>query len=510
MRLGSSAPLSFVVCRVAAGELKSAAISKPADNFLLLPHNHTMLDHHAVFVDLETTGATATHDRITEIGVIEVNRGQLVSEWSTLVNPGMSIPPIITSLTGISNAMVAAAPDFADICHDVLRRIEGKLFIAHNARFDYGFLKNEFRRCGLTFNARVLCTVKLSRKLYPQHPRHNLDALLARHALDCEARHRALGDARVLWLLAQKWTAERGETLVNAAVDVLVKSQTVPVGLPDLAFNDIPETPGVYLFYGDKDVVLYVGKSINIRARVMAHFAGDHRVNKDMQIAREIKRIDWKPTAGELGALLLESRLVKQLAPVHNRQLRRNTQLCAWHWRVQDSDRAPSLATADDIDPANFGDLYGLFRTRATALEALREIAATHGLCNILLGLEKRATPTSPCFAHQIKRCRGACVGLESHALHALRLQQALASLRTLPWPFEGRIAIRENIKGSDDAELHVLDRWCYLGTVRSEAELHALTEVRSAPVFDVDTYKILKRFIAKPPQGASIVRLAA
>ena len=469
-----------------------------------------MLDQHVVFVDLETTGATATHDRITEIGIIEVNRGRLISEWSTLVNPGMSIPPMIQSLTGITNTMVALAPSFAEIQRDVLQRLEGKLFIAHNARFDYGFFKNEFRRCGVTFNARVLCTVKLSRKLYPQHPRHNLDTLLERHGLDCEARHRALGDAKVLWLLAQKWTAERGATLVRAAVDVLLKSQSVPAGLPDLAFDNIPEAPGVYFFHGDNDVVLYVGKSINMRARVMSHFSGDHRVNKDMQIAQQIIRIDWKQTAGELGALLLESKLVKQLAPVHNRQLRRNAQLCAWHWTESDRDGAPRLATADDIDPARFGDLYGLFRSRATAIEALREIAATHGLCSILLGLEQR---TGACFAHQIKRCRGACVGLESREQHALRLQQALASLRTLPWPFGGRIAIRESAADGENAELHVLDHWCYLGTVRNEAELHDIgdvSETRAAPVFDVDTYKILKRYIAKPPRGASIVRLAA
>ena len=466
-----------------------------------------MLEQHAVFVDLETTGTTATHDRITEIGIIEVNRGRLISEWSTLVNPGMSIPPMIQSLTGITNDMVALAPAFADIQRDVLQRLDDKLFIAHNARFDYGFLKNEFRRCGVSFNARVLCTVKLSRKLYPHHARHNLDTLLERHGLDCEARHRALGDAKVLWLLAQKWTEERGPSLVQSAMDLLVKSQTVPAGLPDLAFADIPEAPGVYFFYGDNDVVLYIGKSINMRSRVMSHFSGDHRVNKDMQIAQQIKRIDWKRTAGELGALLLESRLVKQLAPGHNRQLRRNTQLCAWHWRDNDIASAPRLATAADIDPARFGELYGLFRSRAAAIEALREIAATHGLCHILLGLEKRE---GACFAHQIKRCRGACVGLESRAQHAVRLKEALSSMRTLPWPFSGRIAIRENAADGETTELHVLDRWCYMGTVRSEADLHDLADSRAAPVFDVDTYKILKRFIAKPPRGSAIIKLAA
>ena len=473
-----------------------------------------MLDEHLVFVDLETTGATATHDRITEVGIVEVHRGRLISEWSTLVNPGMSIPPAIQALTGITNKMVALAPTFAEIQRELYERLEGKLFVAHNARFDYGFLKNEFRRCSIPFNARVLCTVKLSRKLYPHHARHNLDALLERHGIECEARHRALGDAKVLWLLAQQWTSERGPVLVKSAVDLLVKTQTVPVGLPDFAFSDIPESPGVYLFYGDNDLVLYVGKSINIRTRVMSHFSGDHRVNKDMQIAREIKRIDWKQTAGELGALLLESKLVKQLAPVHNRQLRRNSQLCAWQWTDNNIESPPRLATASDIDPARFGELYGLFRSRATAIEALREIASAHGLCNILLGLEKRQ---GACFAHQIKRCRGACVGLESPEQHALRLKQALTSMRTLPWPFEGRIAIRESaIHGSrtdENTELHVLDRWCYLGTARNEAELHEICESNhayKAPVFDVDTYKILKRFIAKPPRGASIVRLVA
>lgn len=472
-----------------------------------------MLDQHAVYVDLETTGADGTHDRITEIGIVEVNHGRLIGEWSTLVNPRMSIPPMIQALTGITNDMVARAPAFADFHHEVLQRLNGKLFIAHNARFDYGFLKNEFRRCGVSFNAQVLCTVKLSRKLYPQHAHHNLDALLQRHALACEARHRALGDARVLWQLAQQWVAERGPSVMQAALALLVKSQSVPAGLPDPAFDELPEAPGVYLFYGENDVLLYVGKSINIRARVMSHFSGDHRSNKDMSIARDIRRIECRQTAGELGALLLESKLVKQLAPVHNRQLRRNTQLCAWQWRDEAIDTPPRLATAMDIDPARFGELYGLFRSRSTAIEALRELAAAHGLCNILLGLEKRE---GACFAHQIKRCRGACVGLESPAQHALRLKHALSALRTLPWPFKGRIGVRENSADGERVEQHVLDRWCHLGTVRSEAEFHDLAEQSdhagggAGRTFDLDTYKILRRFLTNPPRGVEIIRLMA
>lgn len=465
-----------------------------------------MLEEPLVFVDLETTGATATHDRITEVGVVEVDRGRLVDTWSTLVNPEMSIPPMIQSLTGITNDMVALAPTFADVSRELRERLDGRVFVAHNARFDYGFLKNEFRRVGMNFNPKVVCTVKLSRRLYRGESRHNLDTLIERHAIRCEARHRALGDARVLWDLLQVWQRELGADAVNAAAAAIMKTSTVPAGLPDNIFDGLPETSGVYLFYGDNDVVLYVGKSINIRSRVMSHFAGDHSVTKDMRIAQEVKRVECRETAGELGALILESRLVKELAPVHNRRLRRVNELCAWRWRIQ-GPGAPELVTARDLDFSALDDLYGLFRSRATAIEALREIAVAHELCPVELGLEKRR---GGCFSYQLKRCRGVCVGAEPREAHALRVATALASMRMRPWPFRGRIGIREHEAGADRTELHVVDRWCYLGTVRSETELHELAAARVEPQFDLDTYRILSRYLAKPPRDAQIIELAA
>ena len=466
-----------------------------------------MLTERLIFLDLETTGTTATHDRITEVGLVEVDRGRFVGEWSTLVNPGTGIPPAIQSLTGITNKMVACAPSFADISRELHRRLDGRLLVAHNARFDYGFLRNEFERAGIRYTSRVLCTVKLSRRLFPHHQRHNLDTLIARHGITCDARHRALGDARVLWQLAQCWHRELDAATITGVVRGLTKAPTVPAGLPDNVFDDIPEAPGVYLFYGDNGVALYIGKSVNLRARVMSHFSGDYRVVKDMRIAQQIKRIDWIRTVGELGALIQESSLVKRLAPVYNQRLRPTTDLCSWHWQAQAKNSAPQLVSARDLDLAQFGDLYGLFRSRRSAIEALREIATAHELCPILLGLEKK---TGPCFAYQLKRCRGACVGAESSVHHALRLGQALTSLRMQPWPFRGRIGVRESGSGSEAAELHVLDRWCYLGTVRSEQELQEMAVERAQPVFDADTYKILTRFLSQPRGKYTVVELAA
>lgn len=464
-----------------------------------------MLSGHVVFLDVETTGAHPAYDRVTEVGLIEVDRGRLLGEWSTLVNPGESIPPAIQALTGITNEMVALAPSFAEIARELHARLEGKLLVAHNARFDYGFLRNEFKRAGLRYASRVLCTVKLSRRLYPREARHNLDALMARHGVACDGRHRALGDARALWLLASRWQRELEPAVIAAAVESLVKAPTLPAGLPDGTLDDIPEAPGAYLFYGGNDAVLYVGKSINLRGRVMAHFAGDHRDSRDMKIAREVTRVDWIETAGELGALIEEARLVKSLAPVYNRRLRRTNELCAWRWRAQAPGSSPRLVSARELDLAQFGELYGLFRSRAAALEALRGLATENGLCPILLGLEKGR---GPCFAHQIKRCRGACVGKESRAVHGLRLGQALARLKMRPWPFKGRVGVRE--AGAAGEQLIVLDRWCYLGTVRSEAELNELADPGAQPVFDLDTYRILTRFFASSRRNCEVVDLAA
>ena len=189
-----------------------------------------MLRQPLVFLDLETTGMLAAEERITEIGLVEVDQGEFVGSWSQLVNPEKSIPPFIETLTGISDEMVQHAPTFAQLAPGLFERLQGKLLIAHNARFDYGFLKSEFERVGLAYQPRVLCTVKLSRKLFPEHRRHNLGSLIQRHGLACSARHRALGDAEVLWQFLQKIQAELDAECIAAALQAQLKAPTLPVG----------------------------------------------------------------------------------------------------------------------------------------------------------------------------------------------------------------------------------------------------------------------------------------
>lgn len=465
-----------------------------------------MFSDHVVFVDLETTGGSALVDRIIEIGVVEVDRGRLVSEWSTLVNPGRRIPSGIQTLTGITDGMVATAPTFDRLSGDLARRLEGKTLAAHNAGFDYGFLKKEFRRAGMRFHAPVLCTVKLSRRLFPHHRRHNLDALIIRHALFCLDRHRALGDARMLWELAQIWRREIGAVGLDSACADLVRAPAVPVGLPEDVFDAIPEGPGVYIFYGEGDLVLYVGKAANLHSRVVAHFCAGEGGGKDAHIAAEVKRIDWTETTGELGAFIREAQLIRSLAPVYNRA-RRASEPCAWRWRADRPTDPLELVTVSALDLGRLDDIYGIFRTRSGALAALRGLASEHALCRSLLGLEKQEAGRA-CSAVAAGRCRGACIGLEKPMGHAMRVVQALAGLRVRPWPYAGRIGVRERDPATERCELHVLDRWCYLGTLKSEADLHELTEAPPAHELDLDIYRMLTRFLAAVPHTCDVVPL--
>lgn len=464
------------------------------------------------FVDLETTGTTSTGDRVTEIGIVRVHDGELIDEWSSLVNPERSIPEDIQALTGISNAMVRGAPTFAQLAREVRERLDGHLFVAHNARFDYGFMKNEFRRQEIAYTADVLCTVRLSRRLYPTAVGHGLDAVIARHGLheavagDAQSRtgrHSALGDARALWLFVQCLYRDKELADIEAAVRRLLKIPSLPPQLAAEVLEGLPEGPGVYRFYGVNDLPIYIGKSVNLRERIRSHFSSDYRSANDLRLSGEIQRIEVEETAGEMGALLREARLVKELLPLHNHRLRRKLNAC--FVRLPDLRGAPEVVANKDLDWGEYfagrnnagaaDALHGPFAAKPNVRKLLEELAHEHGLCWRLLGWEKRG---GPCFARQVRRCRGACLGEESAQAHNVRLATALAPWRVADWPFEGRVVIRERHPDGHIEEAHVFDRWWHLGSARSEDELAAILEARSEIGFDPDVYKIVQAHLAR------------
>ncbi len=461
-----------------------------------------------VLLDLETTGGNPVHDRITEIAAVRMEGGQEVARWSSLVNPGTTISAFIQNLTGISNAMVQDAPGFDEVAPHLLGLLDGAVLVAHNVRFDHGFLLNEFARMNVPLRVKTLCTVRLSRQLYPQHKGHGLDAIMQRHGRTTLARHRAMGDVDMVLAWLDIAARELGPEQISRHAQTLMQSSAALPPQLDTDVSQIPETAGVYLFFGEGPLPLYIGKSIKLRSRVMSHFQAATREAREMRIAQEIRRIEWIETAGELGALLLEARLVKEKQPVHNRQLRRTTTLCAW--RLDPNPLARPLLTlvrGQDLEPQQFGQLYGVYRSKNQAISTLRELADTQGLCLIALGLE---SGKGRCFAHQIGRCKGVCCGEEKPELHHLRLQLALSANKLQVWPHPGKVGLREHNPQSGRTDIHIFEQWCHLATVHDEAELaEALTTRRSTLAFDLDTYRLALKHLMHPAQGvAELIQL--
>ena len=248
------------------------------------------------------------------------------------------------------------------------------------------------------------------------------------------------------------------------------------------AIEDAPTGAGVYTFHGQEgDLPLYIGKSINIRARLLSHL----RTADEARMLRQTLRISHIRTAGEIGALLLEAQMIKAQHPLFNQKLRRNQQLCS----LQMVGGVPQVVYARDIDFATQPDLHGLFASRHAALDALRAIADQHKLCYGPLGLEK-LTPGKACFRAAIRQCAGVCRGDESPEVHRERLFSSLLALRVACWPFGGAVGLVE--RDADLVQIHVVNHWCYLGSAATVEEARRLSTVAAG--FDADGYKILCR----------------
>jgi DNA polymerase-3 subunit epsilon len=323
---------------------------------------------------------------------------------------------------------------------------------------------------------------------------------MARYGIHCAARHRALGDAQVLAELLRiardRWPAEQ----LDAIVANLMRAPQLPPQLDAGLVDELPEGPGVYLFRGEGDALLYVGKARNIQTRVIAHFAAGQRSRRAMELARLVRRIEWIATAGEFGALITEARMIKELKPLLNRQLRASPAL--FTIRLGNDAEHPHAAV-EELDPdTDTGESYGMFRSRGDALRALTGIVRDQELCARQLGLE---AGEGSCVAHQLGHCRGACVGQEPALLHAVRTRLAFARLKRRAWPFSGRIGIRER-DWSGAGEIHVFDRWCYQGSYHGDVEIADSDQRRGH--FDQDIYRILLRTLERPVRGLQLIEL--
>jgi DNA polymerase-3 subunit epsilon len=273
-------------------------------------------------VDIETTGGSPVTDKITEIAIIMHDGRKITDEFVTLINPERNIPYHITSLTGITNEMVADAPRFYEVARRIVELTENKTFVAHNSGFDYSFIRSEFRSLGYKYQREQLCTVKLSRKLIPGLRSYSLGTLCSELGIEIIGRHRAAGDAMAtarLFDILMDLNNTNGLDLFN--IRKILKYDLHPDMNPDLILN-LPEEAGLYYFYNDHQELIYIGKSRNIKSRVIAHI-NNNSSKKAIQMRHEIADISYELTGSELIALLKESEEIKIKKPHYNRNKRR-------------------------------------------------------------------------------------------------------------------------------------------------------------------------------------------
>lgn len=273
-------------------------------------------------VDIETTGGFAGNHAITEIAIIIHDGQSIMEEYQTLINPGRMIPPKIQYLTGISNEMVEDAPYFAELAEELYQKLNDCVFVAHNVNFDFSFLYHQFQHCGFNFNPEKLCTVRLSRKIFPGLHSYSLGNLCQSLQIPLFDRHRAYGDALATAKLFTKLVENDLDNLIGFYAKKKSTVNRLPLHVDYHTFENLPETIGIYRFYDKHGQIIYVGKAINIKKRVHQHFSGNNLGKRRQDFIQEIYSVDCFETGTEIMALLYECKFIKQHWPKFNRALK--------------------------------------------------------------------------------------------------------------------------------------------------------------------------------------------
>jgi len=449
-----------------------------------------MFEYPVVFVDIETTGGSYRNSRVLEVAVIRFENGEIVKEYSTLLNPGSYIPASITALTGISEGDIVGAPTFEDIADELAEIMDGAVFVAHNVRFDYSFLKQEFSLLGSSFNPRLLCTVRLSRYLYSDHKGHSLEKIIARHNIPVLDRHRALEDARAILYFSQLAYDEHGQELFDQALTHQLKSQSLPPHLDLKELESIEQSPGVYIFRDEVNQPIYVGKSISLKKRVLSHFQSTRP--QEVKMSQQTHHVETITTNSELAALLLESKLIKELKPIFNRLLRRKSLYAMLVKKETDGYACLGIVSGTVDNETDLSTIYGVYSNRMKAKQSIDELTRTFQLCPKLMGLEKTK---GACFSYSLGRCKGACIGKEDAASYNRRFEIALERSKLSEWPYDNPIAVPVNEAG----ERAIIHNWFIQGFIDEDG--NASVDDTVEPSFDLDEYKIIRRFIKENRQ---------
>lgn len=445
-------------------------------------------------IDIETTGNGIKGNKITEVAIFKYDGYEIVEEFTSLVNPECEIPYFITGLTGIDNAMVRDAPLIDEIADKILEITKDTIFVAHSVNFDYNVIKNELKNIGKEFVRKKLCTVRLSRKLIPGYNSYSLGKLCSSLGIPLTDRHRARGDAHATTLLFQKLLRIDGaDAVFKTFLNSRSQEATLPPKLSRDTYEKLPQTPGIYFFKNAKGIIIYIGKAINIKKRVLSHFYD--KSTKEIQMCQETADIDFELSGSELVALLMESDAIKHHYPPFNRAQKRTIQQYAI-FSYEDRNGVMHLAQNKlKAAPNPIAIYYSTTDCRA----ALQDICKNFELCPKYCHLQENV---EHCSHYSITTCKGVCRDKEKTIDYNNRVKKAIEDLKGKYQNF----VVQEKGRTIEEQAFIWIENGKYAGYgfVQKEETIHSYEDLDTFLIRKkntLETQRIIQSYLLKNPE---------
>lgn len=450
-------------------------------------------------VDIETTGNGMKGNKITEISIFKYDGHEIVDEFTSLVNPECEIPYFITRLTGIDNGLVRHAPTIDKIADAIIKITEGTVFVAHSVNFDYNIIKHELRNVGRNFVRKKLCTVRLSRRLVPGYNSYSLGKLCSALRIPLTDRHRARGDAHATTLLfGQLLRTEGADKVFRTFLNARSQEATLPSGLPKKAFEKIPSKPGIYYFKDARGRIIYIGKAVNLKKRVLGHFYGTS--NKEVRLCAETADIDFELSGSELVALLMESTAIKHHYPSYNRAQKKRIQ--PYGIFAYEDRRGIMHLAFNKLKMAP--NALVTFYSPTDCRTYLEHICGTFDLCPKYCHLQENV---DTCSHFRLNSCHGICRDSEMVSEYNLKVASAIEYIGLSKEDFVIKEKGRHN--GEDAFILVRHNVYSGYGFIEKESKIRSYEDLEAFIIPQkntLETERILKSYLTKNPNKKSMI----
>lgn len=442
-------------------------------------------------IDIETTGGNYRWGSITEIAIFIHDGNKVTEEFSTLINPGIPIPSFITQLTGISDEMVQDAPAFAEVADIIATLTKDCIFVAHNAQFDYNFIRHEFRKLGQEYERPTLCTVRLSRKIIPNLASYSLGKLCDQLGIALDNRHRAGGDAAATVKLLELVFERDTENQLNASISWQQPGSEYDKYLQNTKIEDLPPSAGLIYFFGTGDELLYIDSARNIRRRVIS-LLKNKGGRGTFNIRQQLKDVAFEETGTYLIAQLRAHEEIVKNKPLRNAIPAQSAKPKRWYI-LPDLQLDGYYHLQLERQESN-GRMLS-FRTKKEALNALEELCTSFELCTAYTAL---ARPAAACTETGHTKCKGACQSLEPAENYNKRINAALQSLEES----NNQLIVEKGRNPSEKALIKIENShfvsWGYLNLQDNNFNVSSLLECATTACRTPEATEIAQKYLLK------------